>query len=324
MDLRGSRILVTGGSGLLGSFIIDRLIGEQPKEIIAFDGDISHHFKNVSPGLDYNIVKLFKGDIRQMGELKEAFEGVNFVIHTASLLTREAAENLRAALEVNICGTFNVLDASVTSGVKKIIYISSSSAYGEPLSIPMTEDHPFNVTSMYGACKGASELLLRVFQKKGLEYVTLRPTSIYGPRQHYRTNIVLYIPECFDRIEKGQRPIIYGDGSQPFDYVYVDDVARASIVALKSPVTGEAFNIGTGATTRVGDVVRMIVEITGTSLQPEYAPLGDRFLGIKSNYLDITKTEKVLGFKTEVSLKEGLKRYFEWRKKKGQYQEFGH
>lgn len=324
MDLKGSRILVTGGSGLVGSHIIDRLIGERPKEIIAFDGDLSYFTKNVSPELDYSIVKLFKGDIRQIDELKEALKGVDFVVHAASLLTKEAAENLREAFEVNICGTFNVLEASVTSGVKKINYISSSSVYGDPLIIPMAEDHPFNTTSMYGACKVSSELLLRVFNKRGLEYVALRCTSIYGPRQHYRTNIVLYIPECFDRIEKGQRPIIYGDGSQPYDYVYVDDVARANVLALKSSVTGEVFNIGTGVTATVEDVVRMIVEITGTSLKPEYVPLGNRFLGIKSNYLDVTKAEKILGYKAEVSLKEGLKRYFVWRKIMAQYQDFGH
>lgn len=314
MDLKGSRILVTGGAGLVGSHIIDRLIEERPKEIIAFDGDLSYFTKNVSPELDYSTVKPFKGDIRKTGELKEALKGVDFVIHTASLLTRDAAENLREGFEVNLGGTFNVLEASLASGVKKNIYISSSSVYGDPVAIPMTEDHPFNCTSMYGACKVASEQLLKVFNKRGLEYVALRCTSIYGPRQHYRTNIVLFIPECFDRIEKGQRPVIYGDGSQPFEYIYVDDVARASVSALKSSVTGEVFNVGSGVTATVEEVVRMIIEITGTRLKPEYVPMGNRFLGIKSNNLDVTKAEKILGYKAKVSLKEGLKRYFEWRK----------
>ena len=180
----------------------------------------------------------------------------------------------------------------------------------------MTEDHPFNITSMYGAGKVSSELFLKVFKKaKGLDFVALRYAVVYGPRQHDRGNLVQYVPECFDRIERGLPPILYGDGSQSYDYVYVGDVARANVIALKSPVTGEAFNIGSGIATPVKDVVRMIVEITGTSLEPEYRPKGDRF-GLESLFLDVAKAQELFGFKAEVSLKEGLQRYSEWRKKK--------
>ena len=307
--------MVTGGAGLIGSEIIDQLIGERPKEIVAFDRNLSS-LENRSAGLDCNHVRLLSGDMTQLQEVREALKGVDFVIHTASLLTREAAEDLRMALEVNICGTFNLLEASAASGVKKIIYSSSSSVYGNPLTDPVTEDHPCNITSMYGAGKVSSELFLKIFkQTRGLDYTALRYAIVYGPRQHDRGNLIQYVPECFDRIERGFAPVIYGDGSQPYDYVYVGDVARANVTALKSAVTGEAFNIGSGITTTVKEVVEMIAEITGTALKPEYAPQGGRF-GLKHLHLDVTKAEKRLGFKAEVPLREGLKRYFEWRKKK--------
>jgi UDP-glucose 4-epimerase len=316
MDLEGSKILVTGGTGLIGSHVVDQLIAERPKEIIVFDKNLSSFAENCSSELDYRNVKLIEGDISRADEVREALKGVDLVVHTASLLTREAAEDLRTALEVNICGTFNLLEESVASKVKKFIYSSSISIYGDPLTNPMTEDHPFNITSMYGAGKVASETFLRVFKKmKGLDYVALRYAVVYGPRQHYRGNLVQYIPECFDRIERGLPPIIYGECSQPYDYIYVEDVAAANVLALKSSVSGQSFNIGTGVTTTVRDVVQMIREVTKTSLEPVYAPQGDRF-GLRSLFLDVTKAEKILGFKSKVPLKEGLKRYIDWRKNK--------
>jgi UDP-glucose 4-epimerase len=316
MDLKGSRVLVTGGAGLIGSHIIDRLIREEAKEIIAFDKNLSAFAENRSPELDYGKVKLLNGDITRSEEMKEALKGVDLVVHTASLLTREAADDLQAGFGVNVHGTFNLLEGCVASRVKKFVYSSSISIYGDPVTDPITEEHPFNITSLYGAGKVTSEVFLKFFEKaKGLDYVALLYAVVYGPRQHYRGNLVQYIPECFDRIERGLPPIIYGDGSQPYDYIFVEDVARANVIALKSPVTGEAFNVGTGVTTTVKDVVGIIIEVAGISQEPEYAPRGDRF-GLKSLYLDVTKAEKILGFKAEVSLKEGLRRYFEWRKRR--------
>jgi len=313
MNLEGSRMLVTGGAGLIGSHVVDQLIAERPREIIAFDKDISRLKENRSPDLDYKHVTPLEGDISRKDEVQKVLKGVDYVVHTASLLSRESTKNLRAAFNVNIGGTFNLLEGSVEAGVKKVVYSSSISLYGHPVAKPMSEDHPLNTVAMYGAGKISSEFLLRVFKKmEGLEYVALRYAVVYGPRQHDRGNLVRYIPECFDRIDRGLPPIIYGDGSQPYDYVYVEDVARANVLTLKSPVTGESLNIGTGVTTTVADVVEMIREITGISLEPEYAPQGDWF-GLESLYLDVTKAEKMLGFKAQVPLKEGLTRYYHWR-----------
>jgi UDP-glucose 4-epimerase len=316
LKIEGSRVLVTGGTGLIGSHIIDKLIAEHPKEIIALDKNVKGFRDNCLPELDYKNVTLLEGDITRTDDVRKAVHGVDFVVHTASLLARDAAQSLRAAFDVNIGGTFNLLEASAEAGVKKIIYSSSVLVYGNnPASRPIAEDHCIDTDTIYGAGKVGSEYLLRVFKReKGLNYVTLRYCGVYGPRQHFRGNLVLYIPECFQRIDHGQPPIIYGDGSQPYDFVYVEDIARANVLALKSSVTGEVINIGTGMATTVGDVVQMIIEITGTSLDPEYAPQGERFQQ-KSLWPDVTKAEKMLGFKAEFPLMEGLTRYFHWLKK---------
>lgn len=315
MNLEGSRILITGGTGQIASHVIDQLIAERPKEIIAFDKNLSSFEENRSPELDYKSVTLLKGDITHVDEVREALNGVDFVVHTASLLTRETLVNLRGALEVNICGTFNLLEGCVASRVKKLIYSSSVSVYGEPVINPMTEEHPFNTNTMYGAGKVSSELFLRIFKKTmGLEYIALRYAVVYGSRQHSRGNRTLFIPESFSRIEQGLPPMIHEDNSQSYDYVYVEDVARANVLALKSPITGKSFNIGTGVATTVRDIVRMIIDISGTSLEPVYAPQMAR-PGLESFTVDVTTAENVLGFRSEIPVREGLKRYYDWRKK---------
>jgi UDP-glucose 4-epimerase len=315
MKIEGTRILVTGGAGMIASHILDLLTEEHPKEIIAFDKDISRFKENCSTALHHNNVKTIEGDITRIDDVRKAVKGVDFVVHTASLMGRESTENLRAAFEVNIRGTFNLIEESVASEVKKFIYSSSMNIYGEPLVSPITEEHPFNTSAMYGTGKAASELFLRLWKRsKGLDYIALRYAVVYGPRQHYRGTNSLYIAESFDRIDRGLPPIIYGDGSQSYDYVYVEDVARANVLSLKSPVSGESFTIGTGMSPTVSDVVRMIIETTGTSFEPIYEPQGDRFR-LKSIFLDVTKAERVLGFKAEVPMREGLIRYYDWRKK---------
>ena len=231
MDIDGSRILVTGGAGLVGSHVIDQLIAENPKDIICFD---KNPCWSRSLEIDYGKVKVIGGDLRSVDDIAEALKGIDFVFHTAALLTRESNEDLRSALGVNICGTFNLLEASIASGVKKIIYSSSVSIYGDPLINPVREEHGFNVVSMYGACKASGELMLKVFKRlKGLDYVALRYASVYGPRNHYRADVNRCIPETFDRIERGLPPVIYGDGSQAYEFVYVEEIKKGVDIYIK-------------------------------------------------------------------------------------------
>ena len=180
MDLAKSRILVTGGSGLIGSHVVDQLVLENPKEVIVFDKNVSELFNYRSQELDYGIVKFVEGDITQIDEVVDAINGVDYVIHTASLLTREASKDLDRGFQVNFGGTFNLIQACVNAGVKKIVYSSSISIYGDPLEEPMTEEHPFNITSMYGAGKISSEMLLKAYKRtKKLDYISLRYAVVY-------------------------------------------------------------------------------------------------------------------------------------------------
>jgi len=313
MNIEGSRVLVVGGAGLIGSHLCEQLAAEHVREIVVFDRKTSSLAESMA--IDTRKIRLINGDITQPGEVKEALRGIDFVFHAASLLTREAAADLKRGLEVNILGTFHLLQECVSAGVRKVIYSSSVSLYGDPVKILMTEDHPVNTNSMYGVGKFTSELLLRIFKKaKGLDYVSLRYAIVYGTRQHDRGNLISYMLESFDRIERGLSPFIYGDGSQSYDYIYVEDVARANLMALKSPATEGAFNIGTGITYTTGEVVQMILDITGSSLNPIYVPQREQ-LGPKSFVLDVEMAEKALGFRARISLKDGLRRYFEWRKK---------
>jgi UDP-glucose 4-epimerase len=317
MKIEGSRILVTGGAGLVGSNIVDQLIGERPEQIIAFDKHILPFAQNRDPKLDYRSVTFREGDITRLDEVRKILNGIDFVVHTASLLGKEANKHWRSAFEVNICGTFNLLEQSVASKVKKFVYSSSDLVYGHSGDATVeltTEEHPFNPDSLYGVGKVASEMLLRLFNKKEeLDCIALRYSPIYGPRQTGRANIAQHIVESFERINLGLPPLIYGDGSQLYDYIYAEDVARANILALKSSVSGESFNIATGVATSVADVVRIIREITETSLEAEYVSQGERFR-MGNMFLDVTKAEKMLGFKAAVSLREGLSRFLPFPK----------
>jgi len=313
MNIAGSRVLVAGGAGLIGSHLCEQLAAEHVQEIVVFDRNASLLAESMA--IDTRKIRLIDGDITLPGEVKEALQGIDFVFHAASLLTRAAAADLKRGLEVNILGTFYLLQECVSAGVRKVIYSSSVSLYGDPVEIPMTEDHPVNTNSMYGAGKFTSELFFRIFKNaKRLDYVSLRYAIVYGTRQHDRGNLISYMLEAFDRIARGLSPIIYGDGSQSYDYICVEDVARANLLALKSPVTEGVFNIGTGITHTTGEVVQMILDITGSSLNPIYVPQGEQ-LGPASFVLEVERAKKVLGFRSRISLKEGLRRYFEWRKK---------
>jgi UDP-glucose 4-epimerase len=212
MDLERNKILVTGATGLVGSHVIDRLMTEYPKENRNFPSFGDNH----SPDFDDSHLKPLSGTITRTGDVKETLNGIDFVIHAASLLMREGAEDPRAVFNVNVNGTFNLLEGGVASKVKRFIYSSSISVYGDPLASPMIEDHPFNITLMYGASKVSSELFLKIFKRaKGLDDVALRYASVNGPRQRYRGNLVRYVRKFFDRIERGPPPIICGDGSGP-------------------------------------------------------------------------------------------------------------
>jgi len=315
-DLRGSRILVIGGGGFIGSHVVDQLLREDIQEVIVYDNFARGKRENLEEALRDPRASIFAagGDIREVDVLNAAMKGVDYVVHLAALWLLQCVEFPRAAFDVNIQGTFNVLEACVNNRVKRLVYSSSASVYGNALSTPMEEDHPFNNRTFYGATKIAGEQMARAFNDRhGLNYVGLRYMNVYGPRQDYKGAYVAVIMKMLDRIDQNQPPVIYGDGSQTYDFISVEDTARANICALKAETTDTFYNVGSGKGTTVKEVAEMLLSLTGSSLQVHYEPQGQTFVTHRIG--GTGKASRELGFNAAVELKEGLRKLMEWREK---------
>ena len=312
--MKDSKILVIGGAGFIGSHLVDQLVKEDCGEILIYDDFCRGTRENLAGALKDPRVKIFDvgGDITREDIMDAAMQGADYVFHLAALWLLQCYDYPRAAFEVNVKGTFNVLEACVRHKVKRLVYSSSASVYGDALEVPMTEEHPFNNRTFYGATKVAGEQMCRAFNERyGLNYAALRYMNVYGPRQDYHGAYVAVIMKILDRILEGQPPVIYGDGSQAYDFVYVGDVARANICALKADTSDECYNVGTGQATSIKELTGIILELAGCGLEPVYEPQGQTFV---TNRLGSTeKAAADLGFNAEAGLREGLRRLMEWR-----------
>src|SRR5207248_477445 len=222
MDIRGKKFVVIGGAGLIGSHAVDLLTRQDVGQIVIYDNFMRGTPENIADALTDPRVKVYDvgGDICQSDILNSALSGVDGVFHFAALWLLQCHEFPRAAFDVNIRGTFNVLEACVQQGVKRLVYSSSASVYGDAVEEPMTEDHPFNNKNFYGATKIAGEAMARAFHHRyGLNVVGLRYMNVYGPRQDYRGAYIAVIMKMLDAIDRGEGPTILGDGSEAFDFV---------------------------------------------------------------------------------------------------------
>jgi UDP-glucose 4-epimerase len=313
MDLTGARILVIGGAGFVGSHIVDQLTLEPVGEIVVLDNLIRGTRTNLENAMEDDRVTLVEGDVLDLDLLAELMEGTDYVFHLAALWLFECVHEPRAAIEVNAVGTFNVIEAAHKAGVKKVVYSSSASVYGDAVVTPMTEEHPFNNRTMYGATKIAGEQFFRAFyEQHGLDYVGLRYMNIYGPRMDYKGTYVSVIMKVLDRIDAGEPPMIMGDGSQAYDFVHVVDVARANVLALKADATDMFFNVGTGIKTTISELVESLLRESGSDLEPEYQPDAQMFVTHRVGSTELA--EQLLGFRAELPLDEGLRSVVEWRR----------
>ena len=263
VPIEGSRFLVTGGSGFVGSHVVDELVAGGAKEVVVFDKVV--RAENLEQAAEAGSVRVVEGDVTDREALAEAAAGVDGAFHLAVLPIGPSEADPRLALDVNVVGSFNVFEAAQEAGARKVVYSSASSVYGDT-NETMDESHPLEARSMYGASKIAGEYFLRAFREiHGLDYVTLRYMNVYGPRQEGGL-----IVNVLRRIESGQPPVIQGDGSASFDFVHVADVARLNVAAMASDASGEAFNVGSGGEASVREVVEMLIALTGSELEPEY------------------------------------------------------
>ena len=313
IDLSGSRVLVIGGAGFIGSHIVDQLLAEPVREIVVLDNFARGARHNLDAALQDERVSLVEGSITDLELLDELMAGTDFVWLLAALWLYECVHEPRSAIEVNCVGTFNVIDAAHRAGVKKVVYSSSASVYGDAAFTPMTEDHPFHNRTMYGATKIAGEQFFRAYyEQHGLDYVGLRYMNVYGPRMDYKGTYVSVIMKVLDKIDAGERPVIFGDGSQAYDFVHVGDVARANILAMKSDATDVNLNVGTGIKTSIKELVDVLLEETGSEIEPEYR--ADEQMFVTHRVGATEQAEQLIGFRAELPYREGLRSVIEWRR----------
>lgn len=315
MDIKGKKLVVIGGAGLIGSHTVDHLIKDDVKEVLIYDNFVRGRAENLQNALKDPRVKIYDvgGDIMQTDVLESALEGADGVIHLAALWLLQCHEYPRTAFDVNVRGTFNVMEACVKKGVKRLVYSSSASVYGDAVQEPMTEDHPFNNKNFYGATKIAGEAFLRAFHHRyGLNYVGLRYMNVYGPRQDYHGAYIAVIMKMLDAIDRGESPTIMGDGSEAFDFVAVEDCGLANVCAMKSEAVDSFYNVGTGKRTSLKELAEMLVVLTGCQQQIKYAPRSQATL-VRNRIGSPVKASKEIGFTSTIDLSEGLRRLIEWR-----------
>ncbi|GAB4334440.1 MAG: NAD-dependent epimerase/dehydratase family protein [Dehalococcoidia bacterium] len=312
--LRGSRVLITGGAGLVGSHIADRLVYEDVAEVVVLDNFVRGRIENLERA-KHRLPRLtvVEGDITHPATVREAMHGIDFVFHQAALRITQCAEMPRLAVDSLICGTFNVLEAAVEAGVRKVVAASSASVYGEPSYVPMDESHPFNNRTLYGACKVADEQLLRSFNEMyGLQTVALRYFNVYGPRMDAFGVYTEVMIRWLERLAQNHRPVIFGDGMQTMDFVFVGDVAEANVLAMLSEASDDVFNVGTGKETSLRELCRRLCDAAGRpDVEPIFEPA--RAVNPVTRRLAATlRAREGIGFVATTGLDEGLAHLVHW------------
>jgi len=318
VKLDGKKILVTGGAGFVGSHIIDLLIDEGCAEIVAIDNMVRGRPENLADALARGPVRLVEGDIRDRRLMDGLVANADVVFHQAALRITQCAEEPRPALEVMVDATFDLLELCVKHRVEKVVAASSASIYGMADLFPTTESHhPYNNRTLYGAAKVFNEGLLRSFHEMyGLDYVALRYFNVYGLRMDIHGVYTEVLIRWMERIAAGEPPLIFGAGDQTMDFVYIQDVAHANILAAKADVTDEVFNVASGTETSLNQLADTLLQVMGSSLCPEHRP--ERKVNpVQRRLADTEKARRMLGFQATVPLEEGLKRLVTWWQAQG-------
>ncbi|HEY6140019.1 MAG TPA: SDR family NAD(P)-dependent oxidoreductase [Thermoanaerobaculia bacterium] len=315
MNLTDKRILVIGGGGLIGSHVVEALTRTDIREVVVYDNFSRGRADNLREAMRDPRVTIFPdgGDILQTDVLDRAMEGIDGVFHLAALWLLQCHEYPRAAFDVNIRGTFNVIEAAIRRKVKRVVYSSSASVYGDAVEVPMTEEHPYNNFTFYGATKIAGEHMFKSLGARyGLDWVGLRYMNVYGPRQDYKGAYVAVMMKILDRLDAGLPPIVYGDGSQQYDFIDVADTARANLCAMQADVRGRCYNVGRGIGTSIRELTELLIRLHGSDVPIAYEPAGQTFVTNRIGSVDAAARD--LGFRWTIDLEEGMKRLMAWRR----------
>ena len=315
MDIKGKKLVVIGGAGLIGSHTVDKLIKEDVKEVLIYDNFVRGRTENLVEALKDPRVKIYDvgGDVMQSDILESALDGADGVFHLAALWLLQCHEYPRTAFDTNIRGTFNVLEACIKKKVNRLVYSSSASVYGDAVEEPMTEDHPFNNQNFYGATKICGEAMARALHfRYGLNYVGLRYMNVYGPRQDYHGAYIAVIMKMLDAIDRGDAPTIFGDGSEAFDFVAVEDCGAANVCAMKADTNDRFYNVGTGKRTSLKEVAEKLIKLTGCTKSIQFAPRSQATL-VRNRIGSAKRASEEIKFDAKINLDDGLLRLIEWR-----------
>ncbi|CAA6804459.1 MAG: UDP-glucose 4-epimerase (EC [uncultured Sulfurovum sp.] len=320
--LENSRVLVIGAAGFIGGFVVNELLKEPVKEVIVYDNFTRGKMENLESSLKDERCSIFPygGDVREIDILDKAMEGVDYVFHLAAMWLLHCKDFPRTAFDVNIAGTFNVLEACVKHKVKKLVYSSSASVYGDAVQVPMEEDHPFNNKNFYGATKIAGEAMCTAYNDRyDLEVVGLRYMNVYGPGQDQHAVYSGVVPIVLNKIDQNEAPTVNGDGSQAYDFIYVEDIARCNIAAVKSEVKLGYYNVGTEVQTSIKALCDTMLKLKKSDLKVKYVPYSedDARQLVQNRIGSKQKAENELGFTYKYSLEEGLQSLINWREAQG-------
>ena len=318
MDINNSKVLVIGGAGFIGSFVVSELLKTNVGKVVIYDNFARGKASNISNSMADPRCEIYPngGDVRDVDTLSDAMQGCDGVIHLAAMWLLHCKDFPRTAFHVNIEGTFNVLEACVKNKIKRFVYSSSASVYGDASEVPMTELHPFNNKNFYGATKIAGEAMCRAYHDRyGLSYVGLRYMNVYGPHQDQTAAYTGVIPIMLNKIDANEAPTINGDGTQAYDFIDVEDVARCNINALDSEVTDEFYNVGTGIQTTIKELCDTILELKNSKLKVTFNPYNeDDARRLVQNRIGCPKkASSDLGFDFKYNLQTGLQRLIDWR-----------
>lgn len=318
MDLKNSKILVIGGAGFIGSFVVSELLKKNVGKVVVYDNFTRGKKNNIAKSLKDSRCYIYPhgGDVRDIDTLNDAMQGCDAVVHLAAMWLLHCKDFPRTAFHVNIEGTFNVLEACVQNNIKRLVYSSSASVYGDASEVPMTEEHPFDNKNFYGATKIAGEAMCRAYYDRyGLNYVGLRYMNVYGPHQDQTAAYTGVIPIMLNKIDANETPTINGDGSQAYDFIDVEDVARCNLCALEAGVTDEFYNVGTGVQTSIKELCDTILDLKASELKVNYNPYSedDARRMVQNRIGCPKKATNDLSFTYKYDLSTGLQRLIDWR-----------
>ena len=322
MNIKGGRFVITGGASMIGAHITEHLLKAGAREIVLFDNYSLASPEGISDLLQHPQVKLVRGDILRANELYDNLEATDGVFAVAGFLTLPLSLNPSLGVAVNVQGMLNTFEACRYREVGKVVFSSSIAVYGEPTADIIDEATPWTWSrlqpgaALYASSKIMGENFGKLYHDRyGVKSISLRYSSVYGERQHLRAVNSVYIVETYDRLKRGERPIIPDDGLEVHDYIHVADVARANLAAMETDVSRESFNVATGTATTLNRLVEIVQKITGTDLRPEYkTPLG-KIRAAVSTKLDfsVERIERMLGWKAQITFEEGIRRLVAWR-----------